>query len=407
MTARIFSCGESIDNYYKCIENSVVGFKKRFAQVGETVYFSVKFDKKKGLYCGAKGIVEKSIDFTPWDEAREYSYWYKIIDLQFCEPFSLKVLSSFENWSQRFTQLPKPIKDPEALKVLHETFIVNKSDELVYFLETDQVGMGHLSKSENPANPTDVDSIDITGTFRKVDFINETHKVRGLETLVNKNFHRLFSEEYPVKDTILIPANRVFKTSNKDANDNKVDGVSGIPDGLLIKFNHSKKNPIQIDILEYECYGSNKQRSVQKFTHLNGHIIPQLIRFASAFSIVTDIKIRDENINEWVLKILNFVEKNELSKVRQWLVSYNPDMPERSHDRTFEKLLIDAFRKSLRILLIIDELSSEQKETIKNIIGSFKLDDGNFIEFVGYAVQLVEKLEVHSNTSQYALTIQE
>lgn len=38
-----------------------------------------------------------------------------------------------------------------------------------------------------------------------------------------------------------------------------------------------------------------------------------------------------------------------------------------------EKQLDNAFRTNLRVLLIIDELSAEQKSTIQNVIDSFKL----------------------------------
>lgn len=393
MIARIFNCGESTDNYHKCLIYSVAGFKKKYAQKGDVIYFSVKNDKKEGLVCGARGIVQDLIDFEPWEGAKEYIYWYKISDIELCDQFSLKeALSVFEHWSARFIQQPKPIQDIEVLKVLESNFNSSKkvrtdSEEII----TESV------KSENLIN--------ITDTYKTVNFINETHPEKGIESLVNENFHRLFDGEYPIDQTILIPSNRIFKTSNKDANDNKVEGVSGIPDGLLISFNSQKKEPIQINILEYECYGEGKQRSVQKFNYLNGHVIPQLIRFASAFSIVTDNKIRDENIKDWVEKIIDYVEKNELNKVSDWLLNYNPDMPERRHVYEFEKLLIDAFRKSLRILLIIDELSTEQKETIKNVINSFKLEDGKYIEFIGYSVQLVEKIDSLSK-EQYALTIQ-
>ncbi|MGG1671530.1 hypothetical protein ACIFOE_12925 [Paenibacillus sp. NRS-1783] len=409
MTARILSCGDSKENYYRCIENSVAGFKKRFAQINDLVYFSVKADSKES-YCGARGVVLDAIDFVPWAGAEDYLYWYRIGDIEFCKPFQLKVLSVLDNWSLRFMQLPKPINDEIALSILDENFMKGKQENLFVFESTKEKLEQEVDQTKkNSINNSDINlsnSLDIMGTFKTVNFISETHKIKGLEPLVTKNFYKLFGDEYPEAKTILIPFNRIFKTSNKDANDNKVNGISGIPDGLLISFNNSQSSPLQINIIEYECYGETKQRSVQRFNYLNGHIIPQLIRFASAFSIVTDNKIRDENIRDWVDKIIDYVEQFELGKVSDWLYSFNPDMPERRHVYEFEKLLIDAFRKALKILLIIDDLSTEQKETIKNVISSFKLEEGKHIEFIGYSVQLVEKIDVGKLTAEYALTIQ-
>ena len=77
----------------------------------------------------------------------------------------------------------------------------------------------------------------------------------------------------------------MFRTKGKDG----VNGIVGIPDAVLVSFDkNDKKSCIKINIIEYECYGKEKSTSTKKFDYLNSHIIPQLIKFASTFSIVTD-----------------------------------------------------------------------------------------------------------------------
>ena len=62
-------------------------------------------------------------------------------------------------------------------------------------------------------------------------------------------------------------------------------------------------------------------------------------------------------------------------------------------------------------MLVIDELTGEQRETIKNIINSFKLKDRNnssYIDFSGYVVRLENLLSYDDKTtSKYALSIQD
>ena len=64
-------------------------------------------------------------------------------------------------------------------------------------------------------------------------------------------------------------------------------------------------------------------------------------------------------------------------------------------------------------MLIIDELTGEQRETIKNIINSFKLKENTKnsacqIDFSGYVVRLEYMLNYDDTaTSKYALSIQD
>ncbi len=133
------------------------------------------------------------------------------------------------------------------------------------------------------------------------------------------------------------------------------------------------------------------------------------MRFASAFSIITDEQTRVKTVQDWVDKTINYInsEENQTAKVVEWIKQIYPSIKERSIEREMEKLLIDSFKTNLRVLLIIDELSSEQKSTIKNVVSSFKLANGDAsVQFSGYVVRLVQKISILRNESEYALTIQ-
>ena len=72
-----------------------------------------------------------------------------------------------------------------------------------------------------------------------------------------------------------------------------------------------------------------------------------------------------------------------------------------------ENQLIHTFEANIKVLLVIDELSAEQKETIKNVVSSFKLgDNGESVQFEGYVIRLVQKIKQLDNDSEYALTVQ-
>ncbi|MCB9041690.1 MAG: hypothetical protein H6557_34175 [Lewinellaceae bacterium] len=70
-----------------------------------------------------------------------------------------------------------------------------------------------------------------------------------------------------------------------------------------------------------------------------------------------------------------------------WVRQLNPGIKERSIEREMEKLLVNAFRTNLRVLIIIDELSAEQKSTIQNLINYFKLATDDPIQFGAYIVR--------------------
>ena len=56
--------------------------------------------------------------------------------------------------------------------------------------------------------------------------------------------------------------------------------------------------------------------------------------------------------------------------------------------------------------IIIDELSVDQKETIRNIIRSFKLDNGEAVVFDASVVKLVQRINFINQDFEYGLTVQ-
>lgn len=415
---RILHCGKSIENYHLCIRKKIFGFTRRIANVGDTVYLVVKINKDS--FCGARGVISEITDVRPWKESDLYPQAYNVENIEFCEPFDIRILSEVggKYWSLKYSQGSKTI-DLNATHLLNEKFMERKTDHNHYFNLQENIELINGQEIEDRIEISDLDYNDIIqevpdekynimGTFLTIKFYNETDPIKGLESLVNQNFYNLF-EDFPESKTILISENRMF-VSTKAINSNKehVNGTSGIPDAILIKFNKTDKCPIQINLIEYECYGETKTKAMDKFEYINGHIIPQLMRFASTFSIVTDNKIREETIKKWTDKIIDFIFNNSEinNKFTNWIRELNPEISERRISLEMHNMIIAAFQTNLRILLIIDELSIEQKETIKNIINSFKLDSGKGIEFLGFVVRLEQKINLINTNFEYALAIQ-
>ena len=72
-----------------------------------------------------------------------------------------------------------------------------------------------------------------------------------------------------------------------------------------------------------------------------------------------------------------------------------------------EKELFKSFESNLRITLIIDELTQEQKDTLSNVVKSFKLDGNREIEFKSYIVRLEQKIGIVDKNASFALSYQE
>ncbi len=425
---RILHCGHSTENFNLCVTNKIAGFTKNVAREGDIIYISVISDKKN--LCCARGTLGKVTDLKPWEDRERYVVAFRINNIEFCNPFELKILSNVggPSWGLKYIQASKRIADAEAINLLKDSFDRNKRDNPYLFDLKDEIAITETENQvstpvnninnesiEEYTNNYDTNSLEILDTFRTIQFKNETDKVRGLEPLVTKYFYQLFPH-FNIDNTILIPDNRLFTTVGiKNEKNENIAGIKTIPDAILLTYDkHSPNSAIRINLIEYECYGESKTSNSQRLRYLNGIVIPQLIRFASTFSIVTDKKMRENTIDEWIEKIIDYkdtdMQLNE--KVTSWMRDLYPDLQEQKIERTFEKELRNAFKFNINIILIIDELTPDQKTTIANIIKSSKLNNygtqnkDNYIEFSSYVVKLHQKIDVN-NQESYALSFQE
>lgn len=432
---RILHCGKLIENYYICIDEKVAGFSQKFRDggKGDTIYLAVKIGKKS--LCGARGVLDDFTDNKPWKDSDKYIQCFKIKNIEFCNPFDISVLREVggKSWGARYLQGSKAIKETEAVDMLNNEFSKHIINKLYLFEDCESSNTEENTNNNNEDivdNEGNVDSdydgiidadydeekLDILGTFQTVRFKNETDPIRGLEPLVTEYFYMLF-QCFKESRSILISDNRLFSTVGiKNDNNENIVGVKGIPDAVLITYDKDSTNtPLRINLVEYECYGDGKYRTTQKFNYLNGTVIPQLIRFASTFSIVTDYKIREKTIEEWIEKIIDYIDKDDIlvSKIDSWMKELKPGIKQRNITSQLQKELKRAFEANIKIILIIDELTVEQKETITNVINSFKLNSvvskgkDNSVGFSSYVVRLEQKVGVYSKDANFALSFQE
>ena len=408
MAVRILHCSDSIDNYNKCLEYKVAGFKKRVAEEGDLVYIAVRQDKKP--ICGARGILSNPTIDKPWEDADLFVQAFKMTDMEYCEPFDLSILAEpgGSSWAMHYLLGSKKIRDEKAISMLKETFEQNKISEPEYLKDLEEAEEDEKEDVGQESFDIEADEIKIMGTFETIKFVNETDSLMGLEKLVNEQFYQLFPDFSP-DQTLLIQENKMFKTSALHNDESKsITGVQGVPDAILIKYSKDEPNPIKIILIEYECYGESKIKSIDKFNYLNGHIIPQLMRFASTFSIVTDRQIRENTVKRWTEKLIEYIYADQamMEKVNAWVKELYPEKKEQQLALEFNNLLEKSFNNNIGIMLIIDELTHEQRDTIKNILGSFKLENNKGIDFYGYVVRLGQRISVWDSEQEYALNVQ-
>lgn len=405
---RTLHCSTNAENYNLCLSNQVAGFTHRGPQSGDVIYLLYKEGKKS--MCGARFILDSVTDEKPWEDADNYVLCYSVKEIEYCNFFDMSFLGEIGGsyWALKYLQSSKAFDD-KAAKELDKVFLQNKVTERTYPVEkqeeTESEEDEEISDSERKKIEKDVPDaeIKIMGTFQTVNFRNETDPFRGLEKLVSDNFFKLFPDKYREENTILISDNRLFKTQQKKEN---IVGESRIPDALMITFDkHRTDIPLRISLVEYECYGENKAKTPEKSKYMNQHIIPQLMQFASSFSTITDEKTRDNTINDWIEKI-EAQDNLDMDKIKNWMHQINPNIKDEFIISTFEKELRKAFNGNIHVYLIIDELSSEQKETIKNIIASFKLLNGQSVIFDSSIVRLVQKINFIDSNFEYGLTAQ-
>lgn len=425
MSTRILHCGSDVENYNLCINDKVAGFRNRGPQSGDIVYLVVKINNQSK--CGARGVLGDVTDFKPWKDADNYPNSLLITKMEFCKPFKLNILNKVggKYWSLKYIQ-NVPALDDKANKMLEKSFNKLKIDKPHKFnideyedIDSD-IEEQEESSTDFKTEELETEEIDkiikeipdakikILGTFQTINFINETDKLKGLEALVNENFYSLFPQ-YPENRTILIPENRMFLSSGIEVHDGySMQGIRSIPDALLIIYNKQSKHPLDIYIIEYECFGDRKHRSIDKSNYFNGQVIPQLMKFASNFSIVTDRQIRQKTIEDWSKKIISYIYKDKFlqEKITSWIKEIHKKIHEQQIGFELSNLLKEAFKTDLKVMLIIDDLSTEQKDTLRNVIKAFRLENGESVKFIGHIIKLVQKINMITEEAEYALTVQ-
>lgn len=93
-------------------------------------------------------------------------------------------------------------------------------------------------------------------------------------------------------------------------------------------------------------------------------------------------------------------------KIASWIKELEPGIKEQLIAHQMSKLLEDGFRKDLRIILVIDELSTEQKDTMDNVIKAFKLENGQSIQFKGFVVRLEQRINLIDGQTEYGISVQ-
>ena len=409
---RILHCSSSLENYNACLKHKVAGFTTRSPKRGDIIYVAVR--TPVGLLCGARMILGLETDQKPWRDSGRYPVAFRAEEITYAEPFDISFLREIggPSWNLRFLQRSKPIRDSAAITRLSQEFDTRIiSEPIIMPAETDDLlsDTEETGESEESLDEHDLDRPTIMGTFQVVPFSTETDPIRGLESLVNNNFHSLFPQFSPDL-SILIPENRMFSTRVSEQSKERVIGVNGIPDGILITFNKDDETPLCLSLLEYECFGEKKTALSTRTKYLNESVIPQLLRFASAFSCVTDQSTRSRTIQDWSNRIYTFIsENNELhARMINWVRTLNPKVRESDLALYFQKELHKAFERNVRVLLVIDELGGEHKETIRNIIRSFRLpgDGGPPVDFNTYIVRLVQRVNILNNDLEYGLIFQ-
>jgi len=123
MAYRILHCGKSIENYNKCIDEHVAGFKGNGPAEGDLIFLVVKVDNKS--LCGARGVLGEHTEKKPWTNPMDYRNTRVLKQISFCEPFDVSILKSVGGtyWAVKYLQASKIIDEENAAKILDETFI--------------------------------------------------------------------------------------------------------------------------------------------------------------------------------------------------------------------------------------------------------------------------------------------
>lgn len=132
---RILHCGNSIENYYTCINEKTVGFMKRFKENPKDTYIYLTVKAGNFSYCGARGILGDLTECKPWGDAIEYKQCFKINSVEYCEPFKINFLSQYlpVGWGTAYLVGAKLFSIEEAAKAMQSNFDKNKTGVLYLF----------------------------------------------------------------------------------------------------------------------------------------------------------------------------------------------------------------------------------------------------------------------------------
>lgn len=235
MSIRILHCGSNVENYNLCISEKVAGFLNRGPQTGDIIYLAVKINNQS--LCGARGTLTDFTDNKPWKDADSYVHCLTLSCIEYCKPFELKILSQTggKYWSLKYIRGVRSL-DEKASKLITDKFNKNKSETFHEFKynPVEEVPNGTTEIEDSIAEietenlkPSELEKImedipeakiKVLGTFQTINFLNETDRIIGIETLVNENFYSLFPH-YPENKTILIPENRMFLSTGVEVHD--------------------------------------------------------------------------------------------------------------------------------------------------------------------------------------------
>ena len=174
MAVRILHCGGSIENYELCINQKVAGFINRSSQKGDLIYIAVKVNGVS--YCGARGVLAELTDYKPWADAALYVHCLTLTNIEFCNPFDVKVLASVggQYWSLKFLQGAKQFNDNKAETLLNKIF---KENEVKNYINIRDVLNINIAKPSLKINEIKVDELK---TEEENEFLSSDEKINIL-----------------------------------------------------------------------------------------------------------------------------------------------------------------------------------------------------------------------------------
>jgi hypothetical protein len=145
----------------------VAGFTQRTGVRGDIVYFSVKIEGEN--LCGAKGVVDELTDNKPWGDSERYVQCFKVIKIEYCEPFNLSILKEYggKSWGAKYLLKSQAIKEKDAIERLKKEFEINKRDSLYNWENNNEEDDNSLNDDEGIPSLAN-EKLEIMGTFQTI-----------------------------------------------------------------------------------------------------------------------------------------------------------------------------------------------------------------------------------------------